>query len=103
MVNSLADPDALLPWHLYRTESRMVTKLTRPQRVLASFALGALLAGLGAADSSASLPTKEAGKVVASGAVAPSAPELKSLGVRTFAPAPKSSPTEIMFQNGIRF
>ncbi|HET9887811.1 MAG TPA: S8 family serine peptidase, partial [bacterium] len=73
------------------------------RRVFASFALGALLAGLGVADSGASLPTKEAGKVVASGAVAPSAPELKSLGVRSFAPAPKSSPTEILFQNGIRF
>ena len=80
----------------------MVTRLTRPNRVIASFILGAVMAGLGAGETGASLPVKSATKVV-NGAIAPSAPELKSLGVRTFEPAPKSSPTEILFQNGIRF
>ncbi len=82
----------------------MAALSTRPIRALAPMALGILTLGLlAAADTGASLP----GPVRTSGPAAvtnaPSAPELKALGTRTFAAEPKESTREILFQNGIRF
>lgn len=82
----------------------MVSLTTRSRGFLAtSFFALAVTAGVAPNAAWASGPGASSAGVPGDVVLTPSAPELKSLGLRTFEPAPKSSPTEVLFQNGIRF
>ncbi len=82
----------------------MAPSSTRPIRALASTALGIITLGVFvASDTGASRPGPVRTEGPTASSQPASVPELKASGTRTFAAVPKSSPTEILFQNGIRF
>ncbi len=77
---------------------------TRRRGSNASSLLTILACGLLAiSNAEASLPGASNSGGAESAVPAPSVPELKTLGTKSFDPAPKGSATEIVFQNGIRF